>query len=71
MQLTVSNTLVGRIIGRGGSKINSIQVHADKHLFEHMGWGFVVRWLEIGTQTEAYEGTVWREIYEGENFHEF
>ena len=71
MQLTVSNTLVGRIIGRGGSKINSIQVHAHKHLFEHMGWGFVVRWLEIRTQTEAYEGTVWREIYEGENFHEF
>ena len=33
VQLTVSNTLVGRIIGRGGSKINSIQVHAHKHLY--------------------------------------
>ena len=37
VQLTVSNTLVGRIIGRGGSKINSIQVHAHRRLFEHMG----------------------------------
>ena len=26
VQLTVSNALVGRIIGRGGMKINSIQV---------------------------------------------
>ena len=28
VQLTVSNTLVGRIIGLGGAKINSIQVPA-------------------------------------------
>ena len=71
VQLTVSNTLVGRIIGRGGSKINSIQVHAHKHLFECMGCGFVVRWLEIRMKTEAYEAAVWWQIFEGENFHKF
>ncbi len=29
VQLTVSNNLVGRIIGRGGSKINNIQVSTE------------------------------------------
>ena len=32
--LTVSNNLVGRIIGRGGTKINSIQVCSCDHYID-------------------------------------
>lgn len=32
VQLTVTNNLVGRIIGRGGSKINAIQVSSGAHI---------------------------------------
>ena len=36
VQLTVSNALVGRIIGRGGMKINNIQVKNNTALCETM-----------------------------------
>ena len=57
VQLTVSNSLVGRIIGRGGTKINNIQVSSEHFCSEdsYIQVGLAVH-LNLPASSQALKG---------------